>query len=529
MCAFEVGPEHMDAMGQGEAVCLLRDLIYADARASGIPYDGIDVPQASGSPNGGIDGVVRGAPKGGRHGIVKKGLTCYLVKPGKLGRRGLKDVLFDGERIKSRIKSCLDEKGTLVVALTGQDGPGGAGDEIAGHLEGFDPRYAGASVEVWGRGAIAGFLRHFPSLRLKVLGVENASFLHHGDWSQRAEMRRKFYRGKEQEEQIARIRAELRRAGPLHLRIGGAPGSGKTRLVLEATDTDDLRPLVVYADGPSALAGRGFFAGLGGGESGAILVVDGCDFACQAELHYKLGRKRGVRLVTIFNGAEETTGATKRLEVKGLGRAEIERVLRHYVGDAPDLGRWAEFCGESARAAHTVGQNLRDNPQDILAPPDTVDVWGRYVADREVSHDSPEFEARLGFMMWLSLFRRFGKGDVARIRGLLAAKGAVPEGSFGPLLRRMRDRKIVWGGAQMYITPKALHVYLWIKWWKEHGTDMFPAKELERAGLLDRCMDMFGYARQAPEARKIAERLGREGWPGSAGLGPRAARRFFGR
>ena len=528
MCAFEVKPEHIDAMGHGEAVCLIRDLIYADARASGIPYDRIDVPQASGSPNGGIDGVVRGAPKGGRHGIVKKGLACYLVKPGKIGRRGLKGILFDGEEIKSRIKSCLDKKGTLVVALTGQDEPGGAGDEIAGHLEGFDPRYAGASVEVWGRGAIAGFLRRFPSLRLKVLGVENAGFLLHEEWSGQVEMGRKFHRGKEQEGQIALIRAELRGPGPVHLRVGGAPGIGKTRLVLEATDTDDLRPLVVYAEGPSALAGRGFFAGLCGGESGAILVVDECDSACQADLHDRLGGKKGVRLVTICNGGGPA-GAAGRLEVKGLDRAGAERVLRHYVGDAPDLGRWAEFCGESARAAHTVGQNLRDNPQDILAPPDTVDIWGRYVADRGAAPDSPEFEARLGFMTWLSLFRRFGKGDVARIRGLLAAKGAVPEGSFGPLLRRMRDRKIVGGGAQMYITPKALHVYLWIKWWKEHGTDMFPAEELERAGLLDRCMDMFGYASQAPEARKIAERLGREGWPGSAGRGQRAARRFFGR
>ena len=526
MCAFEVGPEHMDAMGQGEAVCLLRDLIYADARASGIPYDRIDVPQASGSPNGGIDGVVRGAPEGGRHGIVKKGLTCYRVKPGKIGRRGLNEILFDGEKIKSRIKSCLDKNGTLVVALTGQDEPGGARDEIAGHLEGFDPRYAGASVEVWDRGAIAGFLRHFPSLRLEVLGVENAGFLLHEDWSQQAEMRRKFHRGKEQEDQIARIRAELRGPGPAHIRIGGAPGSGKTRLVLEATDTDDLRPLVVYADGPSALAGRGFFAGLCGGESGAILVVDGCDFACQADLHDRLGRKKGVRLVTICNGE----GPAGRLEVGGLDRAGTEQVLRHYVGDAPDLGEWAEFCGRSARAAHTVGQNLRDNPQDVLAPPDTVDVWGRYIADKRAWGGGPQFEDRLGAMTWLSLFSRLGNGgELARIRGLLAAKGAVPEGLFGPLLARMRDRKIVQGRAELYIAPRALHVYLWIKWWKEHETDMFPAKELERAGLLDRCMDMFGYARRVPEARKIAERLGREGWPESVSMGSHPARRFFGR
>ena len=534
MRAFEVRPEHMNEMKSGEAVDLITDLIYADAAASGIPYDRIDVPSAITSADGGVDGLVRDAPADGRYGIVKKGRTCYQIKSGKFGRTGLGKLLCDGEKLKDEIKSCLDNKGTLIVAFTGWDEPDSTDDEtrnkIVQHLEKFDQRYAGASVEVWRQNTIIGFLRDFPSLRLKVLGVENAGFLHHGEWSEQAEMRRKFHRGKKQESQIGKMRDKLRKPGPLHVRISGAPGIGKTRLVREATDTDDLRPLVVYVDNPSVLAEQSFLAGLCGSddESEVILVVDECDFALQADLQDKLGSKKGVRLITIFNDSREPAGTAEHLEVEGLDPAEIAGILREHVGDGQDLGEWADFCGKSARVAHIVGENLRNNPEDILAPPGTVDVWGRYIADRGV-RDISEFETRLGIMTWLSLFRSFGKGgDVARIRRLLAAKGVIPEGEFDSVLAKMRGRKIIQGHTELYIAPKALHAHLWIEWWKEHEPDMFPARELDPdGGLFDRCMDMFEYVGRAPEAKNVIAKLLKEGALAKDGAGSRAGWRFF--
>ena len=538
MCPFEVKPKHMNEMEPEKAVDLIRELICADAGASCIPYDKIDVSSAITSPDGGVDGVVCDAPADSKHGIIKKGYTCYQIKSGKFERSGLRKILFNGEKLKGRIKSCLDKKGTLIVVFTGWDEPdttdNDTRDKIVQHLKEVDPKYAEASVYVWRQNTIADFLSHFPSLRLRVLGMGNAGFLHHGEWSEQAEMRRKFYRGKEQDAQIGEIRDELRRSGPLHVRISGAPGIGKTRLILEATDTDDLRHLVVYVDNPAVLAEQGFLAGLcrNDDESKIILAVDECDLGLQTDLWDKLGRKKGVRLITIFNDSKESAGATKHFEVKGLGQAEIEQILRHYVGDGQDLDAWAKFCGSSARAAHIVGENLNNNPEDVLASPDTVDIWGRYIADKGVPHDSPEFEARLGVMTWLSLFKRlegWPDGDVARIRRLLESKGAVSEAGFGTMLAKMRDRKIIQGHTTLYITPKALHVYLWIKWWKEHGSGMFPVKDLDPdggGGLLDQCMDMFEYASQVPEAEKIMAELG-EDWLAKNGLESHAARRFF--
>lgn len=540
MYVFEVGAEHIGRMGPDGAVELIRDLIYADASASGIPYDKIDVPSITTAADGGVDGVVGDAPAEGRHGIVKKGHTYYQIKSGKFERTGLRRILFDGEKLKGRIKSCLDKDGTLVLAFTGWDNPDttddGTKDEIMRHLKGFDPKYAGASVEVWRQNTIAGFLRDFPSLRLKVPGMKSANFLHHGEWSSQKEMRRRFYRGKEQDAQIGQIRGELRKdSGPLHVRISGAPGVGKTRLIQEVTNTDDLRPFVAYAENPSVLGERGFLANLcrNDDKSKIILVVDECDFARQADLWDKLEGKEGVRLITIFNDSKKSTGATKHFEVKGLEPTEITRILQDYVGGGQDLAAWASFCGSSARAAHIVGNNLKEYPEDVLASPDTVDVWGRYIADKGVSHDSSEFETKLNVMMWLSLFKRFEKGpdgEIGRIRRLLEAKGAIPEAKFNSVLRKMQDRKIIQGHTTLYITPKALHVYLWIKWWEECGSDMFPSEELDPNGddsLLDQCTGMFEYAGQVPEARKIAADLFESGWFAKNGLESRVDRRFF--
>ena len=538
MCPFEVEPKHMNEMKPEKAVDLIRGLIYADARESGIPYDKIDVPSAITSPDGGVDGVVCDAPADGKYGIIKKGCTCYQIKSGKFERSGLRKILFNGEKLKGRIKSCLDKNGTLIVAFTGWDEPdttdNDTRDKIIQHLKKVDSKYAGASVYVWRRNTITGFLSELPSLRLRVLGMENASFLHHGEWLKQPEMKPHFYRGKKQDQQIGQIRDELRRSGPRHIRISGAPGIGKTRLILEATNTKDLSPLVVYVDNPAALSEQRFLVGLcrSDDESKAILVVDECDLARQADLWNKLGNKKGVRLVTIFNDTERQTGDTNYFEVEGLGRAEIEQILRHHVKGEQDLDAWVDFCGDSARVAHIVGENLKKNPEDILAPPETVDVWPRYIADKGADQDSTEFETKLIFMMWLSLFKRLESdpgGDVARVRGLLKSKEVVSEVKFNMMLEKMKRRKIVQGHTSLYITPKALHVYLWIKWWEEQGADMLPIKELDPDGkgdILNQFLDMFEYTSQVPEARRIMLDLGKD-WFVENGLESPFIQRFF--
>ena len=91
-------------------------------------------------------------------------------------------------------------------------------------------------------------------------------------------MKTRFIAGREQEEMVNSIRSQLRRNDlPAQLRILGEAGLGKTRLALEVTDTDDIRPLVVYIlasdfDGSSVMNEL-----IRNDTLNAIVIVDECD------------------------------------------------------------------------------------------------------------------------------------------------------------------------------------------------------------------------------------------------------------
>ena len=61
--------------------------------------------------------------------------------------------------------------------------------------------------------------------------------------------------------------------GMIHVRMIGALGVGKTRLILETLRADDLRPLVLYADRGSKIDGSVISALRGTNNARIILVV----------------------------------------------------------------------------------------------------------------------------------------------------------------------------------------------------------------------------------------------------------------
>src|SRR5881227_3284090 len=59
--------------------------------------------------------------------------------------------------------------------------------------------------------------------------------------------------------------------------------------------------------------------------------------------------------------------------------------IMDYVLVKDHIHRWIEFCNGSPRVAHVLGQNLKENPRNLLASPDTVDFWGHYIAGGDKS------------------------------------------------------------------------------------------------------------------------------------------------
>lgn len=527
MSLFEVTPERLKSLKPSKAVSLVRKLIWADAYVSGIAPSKINVPAEINAPDGGIDAEVSNAQKNGKYDIIKNGTTAYQIKSGNFNNNtsGIREILFkNSNELKDRIKSCLDKNGTLVVAFTGWDAPdrtdGQLEDDFRNQLITVSKQYENAKINIWRQNTILSFLETFPSLRLYVLDTTMGAFHFHEDWSKFEDMVPETYLGEEQHGFIQNVQNELRRYdGPVHLRIIGEPGIGKTRLVLEATKTDDLEPHVLYCKTPEYLEGQDFLNQilLSDDKSNIILVVDECGSRQQANLWNMLKHKSpGIKLITIFNEPDEFDTDTK-LDLPELRDAEIGKILEYYVKGMDSLAQWIEICRPSPRAAHIVGQNLKLYPDYILRSPDTVPVWDRYLAGQS-SLETDDFKIRRTVMLWLSLFKRFGfegsfENEGKKIAEILQrVEPDIDPMTFRRTVQKLKDMKILQGSSTLYITPKVLHIYFWTRWWKEYPKDLVPKimsslTEADSQVLIQWYCDMFEYAKSAPQASKVVKEL----------------------
>lgn len=532
MTVFEVTSHELRDMNPEKAVGLIRKLVWADASASGIRKSLINIPTAINVADGGIDGEVDGASKESVHGIIKKGITRYQIKSGDFNANdiGIKQILFkeNSEELKDRIKSCLDKDGTFVIVFTGWDNPDRSDDSLLSKfrdkLVEVSEKYKDAKMEIWRQNKILSYLEHFPALKLYVLDLHMGSLLFYEDWFKRCD-EGKMYLGSKQNKFIEDVRKELRENDrPVHIRVIGEPGIGKTRAVLEAVNDEDLKHTVVYCEDPKKLEERSFLGQICSSSDrlNMILVVDECSFNQQASLWGKLESKSpDIKLITIFNEPDDSIGHTRRIDLPGLEDNEIAEIITYYTRDKEGVAKWVEFCRPSPRAAHIVGRNLSEHHVDLLRSPDTVDVWNRYIA-RTVAIDTEEFKNRRTVMLWLSIFKKFGfegqfMNEGNKIAEIIEKNSGMKNSVFVQTVNKLRKMKIIQGSSTLYITPKLLHVYFWVQWWEEYGENLMNkvveslTADRGTESLFGWYCEMFEYARQAPQASNVVSKMFKPG------------------
>ncbi|CAI9832047.1 hypothetical protein IBTHAUMO2_570003 [Nitrosopumilaceae archaeon] len=528
MALFEVSAEVLGRLGPEESVDLARRIILEDALETGLPVAGFSMSSNTSAPDGGVDGIFRGAGRDSVHGTIKTGTTCYQVKSGRhpMTKENACKLLFAGGSLKDGIRSCIDAGGTFVVILTQEDPTEKVVEEFLAHvasmLEGVSPKYKGARAEVWGQSTITNILGGFPMIRASLLGVEEKMPLDYDKWLRLSDGGpRKLFLGGAQDEFIGRIRDELSVDQPVNLRVVGTPGIGKTSLVMEAVGHEDFRGRVAYYQNPEDARGSAFRQHAMDSKFPCILVVDECTRYEVGELwDFVMAAGPQIKLVTIYNEPDEHPDGTM-IDVPGLGSAQMVDILRTYTNklSVPDmdeaLGRWAKFCGTSPRVAHIVGANLESNADDVIRQPDSVPVWERCIAARsEIGTDI--YKNRLRVMMWLSLFKRIGYGGVYKrerdvIAGLVEKYTGMDPTTFRETVKTLMDMKILQGRNTLYITPMLLHVYFWKKWWDTYDeSDMSDVLDAVGAGsesLFGSYCEMFAYVRQLKAADPLIRRL----------------------
>ena len=310
----------------------------------------------------------------------------------------------------------------------------------------------------------------------------------------------------------------------VHVRVTGDPGSGKTRLALEATRDERLRGRVLYADGPDSVRTLVDHVNMGGtgGSENSIVVVDECNGLEHACIQGEIANSSRIRLVTVHGGADGGVPGAAHMPVPPLAGEQVREIISACAGAGRDVDAWAEYCRASPRAAHIVGACLRDGRGGAPPAPGAAAVWDRCIAGRDGPR-GPGFGARRAALEWLGLFRDVGCGG-ARARELDAvaklAEGdaGVARREFMGAIRDLRGMDLLRGASVLHITPKLLHVRMWDEWWARHEPGAAPWADLlaggggggeggAAEGLLWRHLDMYIYARGSAGASRAAKKM----------------------
>ncbi len=541
---FDVTPSEIGQLGSEPAVEVLREMIWAEASNLGIPISDTDIPFAVTTSDGGIDAEVLATDVAQGRGLIFAPRTSYqvkagdfgvhpgtpalteelLVKPSAIAARKKAKASPSGKAYKvddlsPRVRSCLDNGGTFVVALFGNDNidteDGATAKAIVKFLADVDVRYQSASVKVWRQSQLCGLIRKFPAIALRIKNSAGLPLLSFYDWSGRLDMRPEFVPAPEQQREIDTIRNALRTGNAIHIRLLGEPGIGKTRLVLEALRTEDLQNLVLYAESGVRIDSSVINAIQGDATVSIILVVDECLPEQRSMLANTFSATPKLQIISIYQDQDEGDRASnyRLLEMPPLPREKIEEILRSYTQDPSLAARWADLCDGSPRVAHVVGQNLQTDPQDPLKGDGISMIWTRYLAG-QTDRTSPEFRKRHLVMASLALFKRFGwapkvQKDAFAVFDMIVSKldTNISKAEFIAIVREMNTRKILQGESHLYITPKALQIKLWIDWWDQYGSGL---NMIELVPKLEPHMrqwfvEMIEYGAAAPVSKKLVE------------------------
>lgn len=526
---FTVSLADLARLGPEDAVQIVQELLWAEARRVGLSTSHVHVSQLVDVPDGGVDASVEADGLSTPSAVLGLGRTGFQIKAGGAfepwKKSQIKKELFGTqppkkENLGGSIRDILDSGSRYVVICTKADLNEPQRRMAIKHLKDLfaECGYKNSTVEVWGQGDLIGIIQVFPSLCLRLNGRDRLRFQTHASWSAQDDMKKTFKVGEPQGHFISTVSSELRRLDrPVHARVWGDPGIGKTRLVLEATRTEDLRPLVIYCDKAESFRDSDLMNEIlkPGNQFSAIIVVDECDPDTRSYIWNKLkGVGERVKLVTIYSEFDKTSGDITYFDAPPLGREPIIEIIQEYGIPAEQAARWAEFCSGSPRVAHVIGQNLKNNPEDLLRSPDTVNVWDRYIVGRD-GPASPSGEQRRLVLRYLALFKRFGYGGqlIQEAKAIAAKIGranpAVTWSRFQEIVAELRARKILQGESTLYLTPKLLHIKLWTDWWDTYG-EGFPIEEIT-VGLSEKLLEwfheMFQFAAESQAAQRIVKEL----------------------
>ena len=523
---FAPDPSELGQLDSKQGTSLFLRLLRCETIANGLCPKDVVLSLNINIPDGGIDAKVDNSPTS--NSLLAKGSTYYQIKTGSEFKpwqlNALKKELFgqsnaspSKKRLGNAIQTCLDQNGTYALVTLGYDLLPYQHTDAVTHLTNLFQAcgYAEPKVGVYGQGQIVGELDKYPSICLDLIGLDDGGFLSIEGWKNNTQMQVALELGSEQEKLIKEIRAALQENAVQHIRVIGEPGIGKTRLVLEAVSADGVAPSVVYVPSGEEFQKSKLFKELLKPDRyySITLVIDDCDNRDRASIWSALKGRSRIKLITIDHGPDETCDSAMRTyHCPPLAEEQIKNILFGYLQQNADLHNWAGWCTGSPRVAHLVGENLKSNPDHVLKSPADVSIWDRFIIGHK-EMDSREAEQYRIVLRYIALFQRFGfespVGDEGEFICSLVKEidPTMTWGRFQSIVQHYRDKRILQGSHTLFIVPKALHIHLWVDFWKNHGHGFQFQAFMEQipTGMKRWFLQLFIYAHGSPSAQNVVK------------------------
>ncbi|MCX6827742.1 MAG: hypothetical protein NT002_00420 [candidate division Zixibacteria bacterium] len=546
---FTVTANHLFNLGPQDAVNVVRQLLWAEATAIGLPRSQINVPFNINAADGGIDAEVTLPPGPTSKGLLIQGTCKYQIKSGPIPRltdKVLRDLLYEKrtKELKGGVRHCFEQGGTFVALLFGWDNPRhNLEDKISKMTEIIEKQYPDlgrVKITVWGQNKIASLVSVYPSISLAITS-RGGLMQTHKRWSANANMSYTYFPTSNIDSIIKTIIDELLSTSQNNrIHVFGDSGVGKTRIVLEATRDERIQPLILYFSNPGDLRNSDLYRELAKGDNPfrCILIVDECSPEKGYELTNFLGPNRqGIRLITINDERVSRISGTVNIGVPRLPREQSMAIISSYGIESVDASRWADFVDGFARDAHDVGQHLVGEEPNLLKSPDMIRVWQSRISIN-CTPGSNEHSRRVLVLRCLSLYRQFGfdSDHYRRHRNVICSKvqeidSTISKPQFESIIVSLRDIGILRGEYVLRFTRKLMHLRMWVEWWEHYGGTYNYSRFVEGVpdDLIGWHNEMFTYAAESPTAEKITrDLLGPDGaFPTGESLNSMLSSRLF--
>ncbi len=529
---LEIPLESVIRLTPERAVSIIRVLLRAECRYCGLGPDALTISSRITIADGGIDAQVEvpSAANIPMDCLFKEGLTGFQIKSGTAFKPWTSssiraELLGSSGNLFDEVRRLVERRGRYTILCTGHDltveQRNAARSRIIEVLAEAGITQYENLVDVLGASQVADFSERYPRTAFLLAGDQVLEGLTLDVWQQDSQLGNDFKGSTGQIQVIDQIRTGILGEAK-HIRILGEPGLGKTRIVLEALKENRIAPTVLYFQHGSRFSQTRLFHHLlkNRPDKPLVLVIDELPETEMAEVwrHLKL-RCGHLKIVSLDHGKDESYDPDiQRFEAPTLTDDVIKKILIDRIGDSRDIDRWVGICEGSPRVALAVTENLRANPDDLLKPPATIQLWDRFLhayGRREIV-SSRQVDC---VVQHLALFTRFGfeapvSDEAEYISGLVQkVDPTIGWARFQEIVMDLRSRRVLQGSSRLFFVPKLLHIYLWKRFWVNYGRsfDFIQTLTSMPESLHAWFMNMFKYAGGAATDHVIGDILRADG------------------